>query len=137
MSEQSWREKMASGRSAASSTAAALSSSAREAAAAARARIGDTYGTARDRAASLASDSRELAHKGSEAGRAIGAQAASTSRKVVDRAMVESRGLIAERPLTAIAVGVTAGIVLGLLANHLAGTRKAQADDDDEIDYEA
>lgn len=139
MSELNWKSRIANGRDAAKDTAGQLSASAREAAATARARINSTYGTARERAGDLAerasewtAEGRELAATGIERG----AKVAAKGRKAMDKAIFSTRDLVAERPLTAVAVGITAGIVLGFLANQLGKSRSAASEDeveDDEI----
>lgn len=103
-----------------------LSASAREAAATARARIGETYGQARGKVVDIAGSGRDLAQSGVEAG----TRAAERSRTAIDKAVFSTRDLVAERPLTAIAAGIAAGVVLGFLANQLAKTKQQ----DDEID---
>ena len=108
-----------------------LSSGAREAAAAARARIGETYGHARGKVVDIAGSGRELA----QSGIAAGTKAAERSRGAIDKAIFSARDLVAERPLTAVAAGITAGIVLGFLANQL-GKARRHAEAIDESDSE-
>jgi ElaB/YqjD/DUF883 family membrane-anchored ribosome-binding protein len=107
----------------------ALSASAREAAATARARIGETYGQARGKVVDIADSGRDLA----QSGMAAGTRAAERSRSAIDKAVFSTRDLVAERPLTAIAAGIAAGVVLGFLANQL-GKPKQQDDEIDESD---
>ena len=130
MSELDWKSRIANGRDAAQATVDSLSASAREAAAAARSRIGSTYGVARERANDLGAEGRELASSGIE----MSSKAAAKGRKAMDKALFSSRDLIAERPLTAVVVGIAAGTILGFLANRL--TRSAPPvveEDDDEL----
>lgn len=122
MTQAGWNERLAQGRAAAQTRVEALSASARDAAAVARARVGSTYSHARNRAATLASEGRALAGEGA----AISSKAAKKGRTVVDRAMVHSRDLIAERPVSAVIIGLTAGVVLGFLADRIAHNRAAQ-----------
>lgn len=104
----------------------ALSASAREAAAAARTRIGETYGQARGKVVDIAGSGRDLA----QSGVAAGSRAAERSRSAIDKVVFSTRDLVAERPLTAIAAGIAAGVVLGFLANQLSKPKQQ----DDEID---
>lgn len=131
MADQNWKSRLDEGRDAARDSARAavetLSHSAREAAATARSRIGSTYGSARNRVDALAEDSRELAATGFE----TASRAAAKGKTAVDKAVFASRGLVAERPIAAIAIGVTAGVVLGFLANRLATASAAEPEDDD------
>ena len=137
MSDLNWKSRIANGRDAAQATVEQLSASAREAAATARSRIGSTYGAARERAGDLAeragdltADGRELAATGLERGAKVAAQ----GKKAVDKALFSTRDLVAERPLTSVAIGVTAGIVLGFLANRLgkpAAAPEAEVEDDE------
>ncbi len=132
MADQDWKSRISDGRDAAQAGVDALSSSAREAVATARDRIGSTYGAARNRADSFAQTSRDLARTGLEAG----TQVARSSKAAADKAAFSARGLVAERPLTAIAAGIAAGIVLGFLANRLAiggGDSEPDPVEDDEI----
>lgn len=137
MSELNWKSRIASGRDAAKDTVDQISASAREAAATARSRINSTYGAARDRASDLAERAGDLTAEGRElaaTGIERGAKVAAKGRKAVDKAIFSTRDLVAERPLTAVAVGITAGIVLGFLANQLSKSRtasEAEADDED------
>lgn len=107
----------------------ALSASAREAAAAARTRIGETYGQARGKVVDIAGSGREIA----QSGLAAGTRAAERSRTAIDKAVFSTRDLVAERPLTAVAAGIAAGVVLGFLANQLAKSRH-ETDTIDESD---
>lgn len=131
MSTNNWSKRIDDGRASAQAKITSLSSSAQEAAQAARARIGSTYGHARNRAVGFATDGRALAQDGA----AIGAAVADKGRKAMDRAMLSSRGLIAERPVTAVIAGLAAGILVGFLANRAAENRKARRalDIDDEF----
>lgn len=131
MANLDWKSRLGAGRETAQETMDTLSSNAREAAATARARIGSTYGQARERVGDLTAEGRELA----QTGIAYGTKAAARTRSIAEKALVESRGLIAERPLAAIAVGLAAGAVLGFLANRLATQRRPDAEEDDDIDY--
>lgn len=106
-----------------------LSASAREAAAAARARIGETYGQARGKVVDIAGSGRDLA----QTGIAAGTRAAERSRSAIDKAVFSTRDLVAERPLTAVAAGIAAGVVLGFLANQLSKP-KPEADEIDDSD---
>lgn len=121
MGELNWKERMASGRDAARDGAAALSASmsesARETTTAARERLNAAYGSARDKFSDFAQDNRAVA----------------TGRKAVDRALLSSRDLIAERPVTAVVAGLAAGVVLGFLANHLTRSRRETAEAEEEF----
>ena len=119
MAANEWKDRISEGRE-------ALTTGAREAAAQARSRIEASYGTARKRADELSRDGRELAEHGLEAG----AKAAEKGKVALDKAMFKSRGFISERPLAAVAVGVAAGVLLGLVA-HRALRAKPEADIDD------
>jgi ElaB/YqjD/DUF883 family membrane-anchored ribosome-binding protein len=137
MSELNWKSRLANGRDAAKDSVGHLSASARETAATARSRIESTYGAARERAGDLAERAQELTADGRElatAGLERGAQVAAKGRKAVDKAIFSTRDLVAERPLTAIAVGITAGIVLGFLANQLGKSRTAAVEVDEDED---
>jgi ElaB/YqjD/DUF883 family membrane-anchored ribosome-binding protein len=130
MADIDWKSRIADRRDAAQAGIDALSDNAREAVATARNRIGSTYGAARQRADGLADSGRELARTGIATGTRLAAQ----GKDVAEKAAFNARGLIAERPLTAIAVGVAAGAVLGLLANRLAsGPAGPDPVEDDEI----
>lgn len=131
MADQDWKSRLTDTRNAAQAGADQLSASAREAVATARNRIGSTYGAARQHANDIADSSRDLARSGLEAG----TRAAAKGKAAAEQAAFSARGLVAERPLTAIAVGVTAGIVLGFLANRLATSRTEEPApvEDDEI----
>lgn len=128
MTEPALKGRLAHGRDVAQSTIHTLSQSARDVATSARNRIDATYDQARGRVTSIAADGRALAQDGA----AMGQKAVKTGRNAVDRAMLSSRDLIAERPVTAVVAGLTAGLVLGFLANRLAQHRKAQAERDAE-----
>jgi|CXWL01.1.fsa_nt_gi ElaB/YqjD/DUF883 family membrane-anchored ribosome-binding protein len=125
MADLNWKERIAG----AQSSVDALSASARETAAAARARVGASYGEARERMAGLAHDGRAIASSSAE----ISGRAVATGRKAMDKALVQSRDLIAERPITAVVIGLTAGVVLGYLANRLAKSRRTETQTDDEF----
>ncbi|MEQ1510521.1 MAG: hypothetical protein ABL909_09015 [Sphingopyxis sp.] len=125
MADLDWKDRIAK----AQDRVETLSTSARDTADAARARIGTTYSNARDRLTGLAQDSRSIAATSAE----ISGKAIASGRKTVDRAMVQSRDLIAERPIAAVAIGLTAGVVLGYFANRLAQSRRAQSEADDEF----
>lgn len=131
MSELNWKSRIADGRDAAQATVDSLSASAREAAAAARSRIGSTYGVARERANDLTAEGRELASSGIE----LSSKAAAKGRKAMDKALFSSRDLIAERPITAVVVGIAAGTILGFLANRLTRSAPPIAEEDDEELY--
>lgn len=137
MADQNWKSRLDEGRDAARDTARAavdtLSHGAREAAATARSRIGSTYGSARSRVDTLAEDGRDLAATGLE----TASRAAAKGKTAVDKAVFASRGLVAERPLAAIAIGITAGVVLGYLANRLATAKPAEPENDDIEDWDA
>ena len=125
MADLNWKERIAS----AQSSVDALSHSARETAAAARTRIGATYGSARGRVAELAQDGRSIASTSAE----ISGKAIASGRKAMDKALVQSRDLIAERPVTAVVVGLTAGVVLGYLANRLTQARREKTEIDEDF----
>ena len=132
MADHDWKSRISDGRDAAQAGVDALSSSAREAVATARNRIGSTYGAARNRADAIAESSRDLAKTGIEAGTRV----ATRSKAAADKAAFSARGLVAERPITAVAAAIAAGIVLGFLANRLAsggGTTEPDPVEDDEI----
>lgn len=131
MADQDWKSRLSETRNAAQAGADHLSASARDAVATARERIGSTYGAARQHANDIADSSRELARSGLE----VGTRVASKGKAAAEQAAFSARGLVAERPLTAVAIGVTAGIVLGFLANRLAtaGSADPQPVEDDEI----
>lgn len=133
MDDQNWKSRISNGRDTAQAAVDTLSNSAREVAATARARIGSTYGQARNRVNELSVDGRDLANTSLE----IGSRAAKRSKSAVDKALFQSRDLIAERPLAAVAIGVTAGVVLGFLANRLAKTRVEQAQDADDEEFDS
>ncbi len=134
MTETSWRDRIDRGRDLLQGRTATLSANARAAAEGAGARIGDVYGHARGqvgqttaatrtRATSIAAaGAARAANLGADA-RELGGQALRRSRDTLDKATLASRGLIAERPLTAVVLGIGAGIVLGALANRLARSR--------------
>ena len=120
MTQTLLKDRIFAGRDSAEAKVVALSQSAREAAAVARERVEHSYGNARSRVSALADDGRALVSDGAE----VGSRAMASGRKVMDRALYSSRDLIAERPVTAVVVGLTAGVVLGFLANQLARQRK-------------
>lgn len=135
MVDTAWKRRIGEGRDMARSGIDNLSTSAREVADAAQRRLNSTYGTARERAAEWGDDGRELASAGIEYGK----RAAERSRGAMDRLLVDSRSLIAERPMAAVAAGIAAGVALGYLANRLA-KRAAQSPyvedrDDEDEDY--
>ena len=125
------KDRISAGRDSAGAKVVALSQSAKEVAAAARGRVEKSYGSARNRVSSLAEDSRDLVSDGAD----VGNRAIASGRKAVDRALFSSRDLIAERPVTAVVVGVTAGVILGFLANHISRQRKDAHDVDAEDDF--
>lgn len=125
MADLSWKDRITK----AQGSVDALSVSARETAVAARTRIGETYGSARERLNDLAKDGRSIAADSAE----IGGRAVATGRKAVDRALVQSRDLIAERPVAAVVIGLTAGVVLGYFANRLTQARRAEAEAEEEF----
>ena len=131
MADYNWKSRLHDSRDIAQASVDSLSSSAREAVATARDRIGSTYGVARQRADALAGGGRDLARTGLETGTRI----ATRGKDVAEKAAFSARGLVAERPLTAIAAGVVAGVVLGFLANRLAnaGSIEPEPVEDDEI----
>ena len=131
MADHDWKSRFAEGRDAAQTSVDALSSSAREAVATARERIGSTYGVARSQADALAASGRDLAKSGIDAGSRV----ANRSKEVAEKAAFSARGLVAERPLTAVAVGIAAGVVLGFLANRLSqpSTPSIEPVEDNEI----
>lgn len=137
MADQNWKSRIDEGREAARDSARAavdsLSHNAREAAATARSRIGSTYGSARSRVDTLADGGRDLAATSLDAA----SRAAAKGKTAVDKAVFASRGLVAERPIAAIAIGVTAGIVLGFLANRLATAQPAETENDDIDEWDA
>lgn len=131
MADQDWKSRLSDTRSVAQAGAEQLSASAREAVVSARNRIGSTYGVARQRADAMADSGIEIARTGIEASSRVAAKGMAAAEK----AAFSARGLVAERPLTAVAIGITAGVVLGFLANRLAssGTEEPEPVDDDEI----
>jgi len=133
MDTSNWKARIADGTDTARESAHAaidtLSQSARDAAAVARARIEETYGQARARVADLNIDGKQIAASGAE----LAEKARVQGRKTLDKATLASRDLIAERPLAAVAVGITAGVLLGFLANRLVRPTKLDADESDEI----
>ncbi len=133
MADQNWKSRLDEGRDTARAAVDTLSHSAREAAATARSRIGSTYGSARNRVDALAEDGRDLAATGFETATRAASRAATEGKTALDKAVFASRGLVAERPIAAIAIGVTAGVVLGFLANRLT-TASAAAPEEDDID---
>ena len=88
---------------------------------------------ARKKLDELGIDGRQIAQAGLERSSAVAKQ----SKKAIDKAVFSSRGLIAERPLTAIAVGVVSGVVLGLLANRVARKTADTTVPDEDDDYGA
>lgn len=131
MADQDWKTRLSDTRNAAQAGAEHLSASAREAVATARNRIGSTYGVARQRADALADSGMDIARTGIEAS----SRAAAKGIAAAEKAAFSARGLVAERPLTAVAIGVTAGILLGFLANRVvsSGTDEPEPVDDEEI----
>ena len=131
MTDIDWKSRIADSRDAAQAGVDSLSSSAREAVATARERIGSTYGAARQRADVLADTSRDLAKTGIETGTRLAVR----GKDAAEKAAFSARGLVAERPLTAVAAGIAAGVVLGFLANRLGGTATAEPEpvEDEEI----
>lgn len=130
MADIDWKSRITDSRDAAQASVDSLSASAREAVATARDRIGSTYGAARQRGGEIADTSRELA----KTGLATGTRLAAQGKDVAGKAAFSARGLVAERPLTAIAAGIAAGLVLGVLANRLAsGTSEPEPVEDEEI----
>ena len=131
MADIDWKSRIADSRDAAQAGVDSLSASAREAVATARDRIGSTYGAARQRADVLADSGRDLARTGIETGTRL----ASRGKDAAEKAAFSARGLVAERPLTAIAAGVAAGVLLGFLANRLTGggSNEPEPVEDDEI----
>lgn len=140
-----WQDRIKAGGAALRTQTDQLSASAREAAEGAGARIDEVYGQVRGRVSDIAAPPREQArrlvergaHHASaiaETGRELGSKALRKSRAGIGRATFASRGLVAERPLTAVVVGIGAGIILGLLANRLITARaQPETDEDDDI----
>ena len=108
MADTNWKDRLTVNRYAAQARIEALSG-------VAQARIEALSSEARDRIALISSEGSKVAARG---------------KTLAERAMFESRGLIAERPLVAVAAGVAAGVVLGFLANRLARQRVAEVDDE-------
>jgi ElaB/YqjD/DUF883 family membrane-anchored ribosome-binding protein len=145
MTETSWRDRIDRGRDLLQGRTADLSASAQAAAEGAGVRIGKVYGQVRDqvgqstsatkaRAANLAeTGAARASHLGAEA-RELGGEALRRGRETLDRATLASRGLVAERPLTAVVLGIGAGIVLGVLANRLGRNRQAESTDEDSAE---
>ncbi len=117
-----------------SATGASLSEAARESANGAGVRMGAAYNKVRSQVAQATVEPRRRVHDLLQGGAAnatsladsgleLSAHAFKQGRQALDRASVASRGLIAERPLTAVAIGITAGVVLGFLANRLSSLR--------------
>lgn len=131
MADHDWKSRIADTRYAAQAGVDSLSASARDAVATARDRIGSTYGAARQRADVIADTSRDLAKTGIETGTRIAVR----GKDVAEKAAFSARGLVAERPLTAVAVGIAAGVLLGFLANRLSSTATTEPEpvEDDEI----
>ncbi len=119
MNDAGWKDRIDSGRERASATVTALTGQARDAAAVARERISEAYGSA----------SRTIVDTGSD----LGSKAVTRSRDAVDKAVYASRGLVAERPLTAIAIGLVAGVALGFFANQLVRGQTIEDDDGDDF----
>ena len=140
-----WQDRIKAGGAALRTQSGHLSASAREAAEGAGARIGEVYGQVRGQVSDISAPSREQAerladlgaHRASaiaETGRKLSSKALRNSRAGLDRAALASRGLVAERPLTAVVVGIGAGVILGLLANRLVTTRaQPETDEVDDI----
>lgn len=114
-----------------------LTSGARDTAGEARQRMGQVYGQVRAKATDAAVNGRSLANDFADAGGQQAAHVVATSRKAIDRATLASRGLIAERPITAVIAGIAAGAVLGFLANRLGKANGRPADDVDHDDADA
>lgn len=130
MTDTDWKSRIADSRDAAQAGVESLSASAREAVATARDRIGSTYGAARQRGGEIADTSRDLAKTGIETGTRLAVR----GKDVAEKAAFSARGLVAERPLTAVAAGIAAGVVLGFLANRLSsGTSEPGPVEDEEI----
>lgn len=110
MTDINWKDRLESQRDNAAETIASLAASARQ-------KLED-----------INIDGRQIAQTGIERGAAVAKQ----GRKALDKAVFSSRGLIAERPLTAIAIGIVAGGILGVLANRLA--RRSAVETSDEMD---
>lgn len=138
MTDSSWKDRIERGRDILQGRSANLSANARAAAEGAGARIGEVYGqarsqvghgsaVARDRAARLAEAGVERAGALTADARDLSADVLRRSRDTLDKAAIASRSLIAERPLTAVVIGIGAGLVLGALANRLARSRSQAA----------
>lgn len=141
MADTSWRDRIERGRTLLQNRGSDVSANARAAAEGAGARISGVYGQARAHVGEAAAATRgraaDLAGKGAaRAGtlgadaREISAEALKRGRDTLGKAAIASRGLVAERPLTAVVVGIGAGILLGALANRLGRTRPAETPDD-------
>jgi ElaB/YqjD/DUF883 family membrane-anchored ribosome-binding protein len=128
-----WTDRLKTRRAAVADRADELSTSARQAAQGASERIGSVYGQVRSRVSDSVGPTRDRAERLIEAGTAQAGKLAKGSRDQIDRAAFASRGLIAERPLTAVAIGIGAGLVFGLLANRL-GRSQPDATETDEIE---
>jgi ElaB/YqjD/DUF883 family membrane-anchored ribosome-binding protein len=135
MMKDSWSERLNKRRTAIADRAGALSAGAKEAAEGASERIGAVYGQVRGRVGDVVSPARDKAGKLLEAGTDQAERFAKEGRTQFDRATFASRGLIAERPLTAVGLGIAAGLVLGLLTNHLGKSRIAEEADENGDDW--
>ena len=131
MSEFDWRTTLNKGRASATSAIDTASGAARGVAAETRQRITATYDDARDRAGTIADAGQALSSKGRE----LGTRAAKHGKRAVDTVLVESRGLIGERPLTAVVAGIAAGAIIGFLANRLGKPRPGHPTGDTDISH--
>jgi ElaB/YqjD/DUF883 family membrane-anchored ribosome-binding protein len=138
-----WIDRLKTGRTAVTDRATELSASAREAADGASERIGSVYGQVRStvgdvrhRVGDAVGPTRDRAGRIVELGTAQAGKLAKEGRQQLDRAAVASRGLIAERPLTAVVIGIGAGLVLGLLANRLGRTDPPAEMDETNDDWQ-
>jgi ElaB/YqjD/DUF883 family membrane-anchored ribosome-binding protein len=146
MTETSWQDRFERGRNLLQGRTAEFSANARAAAEGAGARIGKVYGQARGQVAQTTQATRTRARHLAAAGatrastlgadvREFGSESLRRGRDTLDKAALASRSLVAERPLTAVVIGIGAGIVLGMLANRLAKSRTdASVDDGTEED---
>lgn len=134
MAETSWRDRLDRGRTVLQRRSGDLSAGARAAAEGAGARIGEVYGHARSQASHTAAAARDRAGTLGADARELSGEALRRGRDTLDKAAVASRGLIAERPLTAVALGLGAGLILGVLANRLARSRAEPSPDTAEED---
>jgi ElaB/YqjD/DUF883 family membrane-anchored ribosome-binding protein len=131
-----WTDRIKTGRTTVASRASDISNSAREAAEGATDRIGEVYGNMRSRMSSAVTPTKDRAGELFEAGAARAGKLAKDGRVHLDRAAIASRGLIAERPLTAVAIGIGAGLVLGFLANRLGRTQTESSEwEENEDDW--